>query len=427
MRKLCVSYNSEMEFLFLGEVSCGLFGITEDYQEAYLSLDQHLVKNRESTYFLRAMGNSMGAPYFQIRELCEKQKVAVFSSNFSLYTNISARITTTLRRLAPKIEVYSVDEAFLDLSGISDLENFARMIKKTIQEHIGLPVCVGIGPTKGLCKAACFLAKHDPTQGGVVSLQEQAMQDQVLGMMPVEKIWGIAKGRGMKLWSIGIKSAKDFRDYQNDQHIQTILTKVGRQIQDELRGIICFPLQERTEKKKEIMSSRTFGRGVFDKRVLMESIATHAFEVAQELRGQESVCSAVAIFLRSNPFSESSEQCARSVWWRFQTPTNNTFKIIKAALRCLEMIYIYGIEYQKSGVSVFHLQDGDEHTLGLFEDCDSPRERTLMNTMDRINLREGDRMLVSMSCGVDNREWRMKRNFKSPRYTTSWDELPKCL
>ncbi|HAZ14800.1 MAG: hypothetical protein A2X86_22245 [Bdellovibrionales bacterium GWA2_49_15] len=375
----------------------------------------------------KALGIEMGAPYFQIRELCERHKVAVFSSNFSLYTNISARITTTLRRLVPNIEVYSVDEAFLDLTGIPNVESFGRMIKAIIQQHIGMPVSVGIGPTKGLCKAACFLAKQDLSQGGVVSLEEREKQDQVLATMPVEKIWGIAKGRGLKLWMSGIKTAKEFRDYKNDQHIQAILTKVGRQIQDELRGIVSFPLQAGAEKKKEIMSSRTFGHGVFDKHVLMQSIATHASEVAQELRQQESVCTGVSIFIRSNPFSESTEQYARSASWKFQTPTNNTFKIIKAALRALEMIYVYGVEYQKSGVSVFNLQDEDEHALGLFEHCDSLRERVLMDTMDRINLREGDRILVSMSCGVDNREWRMRRNFKSPRYTTSWEELPKCL
>ncbi len=368
----------------------------------------------------KELGIEMGAPYFQIRELCQKNNVAVFSSNFSLYTNISARITTTLRRMVPQIEVYSVDEAFLDLTGLNNLEQFGRLIRKTIQEHIGMPVSVGIGPTKVLCKAACFLAKKDLSRGGVVSLETPEMQDQVLAAMPVEKIWGIAKGRGTKLWLAGIKTAKDFRDYKNDQHIQAILTKVGRQIQDELRGIVSFPLCERSEKKKEIMSSRTFGRAVFDKRALMESLATHASEVAQELRAQKSVCVGVSIYLRS-------EYDGHSAQWHFQTPTNNTFKIIKGALRCLEMIYIYGIEYQKSGVSVFSLQDENEHTLGLFETCDSARERTLMQTMDRINLREGNRILVSMSCGVDNREWRMKRQFKSPRYTTSWEELPKCL
>ncbi|MEK6624189.1 MAG: Y-family DNA polymerase [Bdellovibrionota bacterium] len=368
----------------------------------------------------KALGIEMGAPYFQIRELCERHKVSVFSSNFSLYTNISARITTTLRRLVPKIEVYSVDEAFLDLTGMNDLENFCRGIQKTIQGHIGIPVSVGIGPTKGLCKAACFLAKRDLAHGGVVSLEERGKQDQVLALMPLEKIWGIAKGRALKLWLAGIKNAKDFRDYNNDQHIQAILTKVGRQIQDELRGIVSFPLQEGGEKKKEIMSSRTFGHGVFDKRTLMESIATHASEVAQELRKQKSVCMSVSIFVRSEWDAASTSCC-------FQTPTNNTFKIIKAALRCLDSIYVYGVEYQKSGVSVFSLQDEDEHTLGLFEGCDSHHQRVLMETMDRINLREGERILVSMSCGVDNREWRMRRNFKSPRYTTSWEELPKCL
>lgn len=373
----------------------------------------------------KALGIEMGAPYFKIKELCEKKGVVVFSSNFSLYTNISSRVMKVLKTFTPSIEIYSIDEGFLDLSGIPDPKKYCQIIKETVEEYVGVPVSIGIGTTKGLCKAACFLAKKDESQKGVVSLLDPAFQDFVLNQMPVEKIWGVGKSRGSRLRLAGIKSAKEFRDYQNNRYIQEILTKVGRIIQDELRGIVCYPIREKKVKKKEIMSSRTFGNPVYNKHIIAESLATHASEVAEELRSQDSVCKAINIYIRSNPFKEDSPQYAKSALWKFETPTADTFKIINGALKCLDKIYIPGIEYRKSGVSVVELQDEDQYELNLFCAPDNDKERALMKILDKINKREGPRTIKSMACGVDTREWRMNRNHKSPRYTTSWDELPE--
>jgi len=375
----------------------------------------------------KALGIEMAAPFFKIRELCEKKQVAVFSSNFSLYTNISTRVMNTLKKLVPRLEIYSVDEAFLDLAHIPNPTEYARQIKAIVERHVGVPVSLGLATTKGLCKAACFLAKRDRTYQGVASLMSQEAQDQALAIMPIEKIWGIGKGRGLKLRLSGIKSAKDFRDYKNDRHIQSILTKVGRQIQDELRGIVSFPLQEIYQKKKEIMSSRTFGQAVYDKKSVAESIATHAFEVSQELRQQESVCQEVYIYIHANNLYQENQSYYQSSFWRFETPTSNSFKIIDAALRCLNKIYQSGVEYRKSGVALTGLQDASEHSLGLFEASDTPRQQNLMQVMDSINFFQGPRTLLPMACGVDNKEWRMNRKFKSPRYTSDWSELPKCM
>lgn len=375
----------------------------------------------------KALGIEMGAPYFKIRELCEKKGVAVFSSNFSLYTNISSRVMKILKTFAPRVEVYSVDEGFLDLTGVADPEKYCREIKTTVEQFVGIPVSIGIGPTKGLCKAACFLAKKDQSQKGIVSLLDSSVQDFALNLMPIEKLWGVAQGRGMKLRLAGIKTAKEFRDYKNDRYIQEILTKVGRMIQDELRGIVCFPISEIQVKKKEIMSSRTFGNPVSTKQVIAESIATHASEVAEELRSQNSVCKAISIFIRSNPYNESSPQYGKSALWKFETATADTFKIINGALECLDIIYKSGIEYRKSGVRVIDLQNDDEYELNLFSAPDNEKERTLMKMLDKINKREGPRTILSMACGVNNKDWRMNRNFKSPRYVSSWDELPEVF
>jgi len=373
----------------------------------------------------KSLGIGMGVPYFQIKEFCHKNKVHAFSSNFSLYTDLSRRVMNTLKSLCPTVEVYSVDEAFVDLSGIANPHQYAQMLRELLWRNVRIPVSIGIAPTKGLCKAACAVAKRDLHQQGVVSLMNHHDQTQALKIIPVEKLWGIASGRAEKLYALKIKSALDFRDYKNDKLIAKVLTKVGRQIQDELRGIICFPLGIPPEKKKEIMSSRTFGNVVYEKKHLMESIASHASEVAEELRMQQSVASELLIFVRSNPFKEGIMQYGASKIHTFLSPTSNTFRLIKAGLNLLDEIYRPNIEYRKAGVLVMGLQDKSEHDLSLFEVGDSERDDALMSTMDKVNKREGAGALQSLACGLDDIAWKMNRNFKSPRYTTNWDEIAR--
>ena len=375
----------------------------------------------------KALGIAMGAPYFQIKDLCKKHGVEIFSSNFSLYTDLSRRVMTILKEHSPKVEVYSVDEAFLDFSGIPNPVEHARFVKEEIWRRTKIPVSIGLGPTKVLCKIACRVAKKNESTGGVFSVEDHSLRDRVLEKIQVGDIWGVAKGRALSLKLLGIKTAKQFRDYPNDKKIQKVLTKVGRQIQEELRGNSCFPLTLEPEKKKEIMSSRTFGRPVFDKRSLQESIASHASEVAEELRLQKSVCKEVQVYMRTNPFKEEIVQYGAANILRFETPSNNTFAIIKLALRALDEIWRPGLEYKKSGVRVMGLQDEHEFQMGLFEaSSQSPRQKELMSVMDRINTREGKRTVFSLACGIDHHTWKMRRDHCSPRYTTSWNQIPTC-
>jgi DNA polymerase V len=371
----------------------------------------------------KALGIEMAAPYFKIQELCEQNAVYAFSSNFSLYTNISSRIMKTLSNFAPTIECYSVDEAFLDITGIPNPYLHAKIIRETIQQKIGIPVSVGVAHTKALCKVACHFAKKNPLLAGVNVILLPEKQDFFLSSLPVQKVWGIGKKRALKLRIMGIKTAKDFRDYKNTKLIQKILTKVGKQIQDELRGDICFPLSMEVQKKKEIMSSRTFESSVFSKQVLKESIATHASEVAQELRKQKSVCMEISIFIQSNSHMEAAIQYHNSTKYCFFAATSNTLKIINACLECVEHIFMPGIEYKKSGVRIFNFQDTNEVALSLFETADSQREDNLMAVMDKVNFLEGKESLKSLACGVDNITRKMKQRLKSKRFTTRWEEL----
>ncbi|MGB0454448.1 MAG: Y-family DNA polymerase, partial [Bacteriovoracaceae bacterium] len=235
-------------------------------------------RNREA----KSLGIQMGVPYFKVKSFCQKHKVAIFSSNFSLYTEVSKRIINILKTFSSNVEVYSIDEAFIDLTGVSNPHQFSLEIKKTVEQFTKVPVSIGVAPTKGLTKAACFIAKKDLSFNGVVSLLTQEDQKEALKQMPINKLWGVSKGREARLIFMGIKTALDFRDFENQALIKKTLTKVGLQIQDELRGVSCFPIGETQQKKKEVMSSRSFGKPVYDLKTLREIAANHAHEVAEE-------------------------------------------------------------------------------------------------------------------------------------------------
>ena len=379
----------------------------------------------------KALGITMGAPYFQIKDLCRSHDVHIFSSNFSLYTDLSRRVMSILSEYSPFVEVYSVDEAFIDLKGVKDPIEYIRKIREAIWKRAKIPVSIGLAPTKVLAKVACHMAKKQSQHEGVFGFTKADDFTPYLESMKIRDLWGIAKGRALTLKLQGIHNARSFRDFKNDLLIQRVLTKVGRQIQDELRGITCFPLTLESEKKKEIMSSRTFGYPVFEKRALQESLASHASEVAMQLRMQNSLCYEVMVYVRTNPYKEGIIQYGASKVLRFSTPQNNSFKLIKLALKALELIWKPGLEYKKSGVRVMRLQDEHEFQLGLFDAQEAPvpqqgKQKELMKTMDRINAREGKRTLFSLACGIGQHTWKMRREHCSPRYTTSWYELPSC-
>lgn len=211
----------------------------------------------------KRLGIKMGDPYFKIRDLCKEKGVAVFSSNFSLYTNVSDRVMRTLATLTPTLQIYSVDEAFLCLEGIreNELADYGRHIKETIEKEVGIPVSVGIAPTKTMAKIANFIGKRSDKAKGVVVLNEKRLQDIALERVGVSDIWGIGRANAKKLESLGIKNAKQFRDYKNETYIKKILTKVGLQTKQELAGISCFPIEIEIEKKKKLCALALLGRG----------------------------------------------------------------------------------------------------------------------------------------------------------------------
>jgi len=375
----------------------------------------------------------MGAPYFKVKELCEKNGVAVFSANFSLYTNMSDRVMLTLAEFTPVLEIYSVDEAFLDLSGFenfknsgpaSGLEAYGREIKRVVEKNTGIPVSIGIAPTKTLAKIANHIAKRSEKAGGVVDITSKKLQDRALAMVEVEDIWGVGRASAPKLRALGIKTAKDFRDYKNNQQIKKIFTKVGLQRKEELNGLARFELETATPKKKEIICSRTFGKSVFDLDSLRESVASYVSNACEKLRKQDSVCSVIEVYMRTSPFKNVPQYYA-SDFYEMSSATSDTRKVIKYAFAVLDKLYRDGYEYKKAGVRLSKILPKTEAQMGLFEKPDSLRDETLMANMDAINSRDGNNTLKVAACGVDNRAWKMNREYKSPRYVTGWQQLPR--
>lgn len=373
----------------------------------------------------KELGIKMGEPYYKIKALCEKHKVKVFSCNFALYTNISNRVMQTIIQNCPDVEVYSVDEAFADLTGIDDILSHGKMLRQKILTHVGIPTGVGIAPTKVLSKIANHIAKKSQIANGVVYLENERLQDIALKRTPVADIWGVGRASSRKLNDMGIYSAFDFKVYKNEKLIQNIFTKVGLQIKQELQGINCFNLSEDVQKKKEIMCSRTFGNYVLDKEILKEAISNYIENAAQKMRMQGSVCSQISIFARTNPYKMSSEQYFMYERSDLDHPTCDTRKILAQAFKLLDRGYREGYEYRKAGIKLSNFNESSSFQMNFLYESDTQRDIELMRSMDFINRLEGGGSIKFASSGVSDDAWRMNRHFKSPRYTTSWNELPR--
>jgi DNA polymerase V len=372
----------------------------------------------------KALGIKMGAPYFKIKSLCEQHGVQVFSCNFALYTNISNRVMQTIIQNCPDVEVYSVDEAFADLTGIDDIFSHGKMLREKILQNVGIPTGVGIAPTKVLSKIANHIAKKSEKANGVVYLDSERLQDIALKRTPVGDIWGVGRANSKKLNDMGMQSAYDFKVFKNEKLIQKIFTKVGLQIKHELQGINCFHLGQDVEKKKEIMCSRTFGDYVFDKNILKEAISNYIENAAMKMRSQDSLCSQITIFARTNPFKEMSAQYYMHERTNLPNPTSDTRKLLNEAFRLLDRGFREGYEYRKAGIKLSNFNDSSSFQMNFLYESDTEKDQTLMHSLDLINKIEGEGSLKFASSGTNDAAWRMNRNFKSPRYTTSWDDLP---
>ncbi len=375
---------------------------------------------------LKQLGVKMAQPFFEVRDLCKKHNVAVFSSNFSFYTNISDRVMITLAQFSPCLEVYSIDEAFLDLTGFEhlDLVEYGKEIKRSVEMRTGIPVCVGIGTSKTLAKLANHMAKGSKKAQGVVSLLDDRHREYALKKCSVGEIWGVGKASSKKLNDLGIQSAYELSKYNNEIQIQKVLTKRGLIIMKELQGESLLELVSKAKNKKEIMCSRTFVKSTQTIAKLRTALANYTTSACEKLRAQESLCSSIQVFI-STPPHRNVPQAFHYQDVKIPNSTSNSLHVINYALSALEKLYQSGYEYQKAGVCLGGIINDGEGQLGLFDSRDTEKSDTLMSVVDHINQKYGETLIKSAACGSDREYYAMRREHKSPNYLLGWSELPK--
>lgn len=379
---------------------------------------------------VKALGVPMGAPWFQMRDLARQHGIVGLSSNYTLYADMSNRIMTILRGYSPSVEVYSIDESFLSLNGLGGLwESPTAMgqdIRAKVLQWTSLPVCVGVGSSKTLAKLANHVAKKFPLFDSVADFttMSEARTAWLLQRIDVGEVWGVGRRIGAKLRAMGIATVQDLKDASPSAmraHFGVVLERTC----NELRGLSCLDLEEVTPPRKEIVSSRSFGSAVLTLAELGESISTYAARAGEKLRGQHSLCGAVHVFVQTNRFREQDQQYSNGITIPLVEPSADNRVLAGAALHGLAMIYREGFKYKKAGIMLMDLKPDTQHQAVLFDaGPDRARSVRAMTALDAINDRYGRDTVHLGSAGVARR-WAMLSENRTPRYTTSWSELPK--
>ncbi|MEQ9617744.1 MAG: Y-family DNA polymerase [Deltaproteobacteria bacterium] len=366
---------------------------------------------------------SMGAPIFKFMGIVKKHNIHLYSSNYTLYADMSHRVHEVLSQFSPHIENYSIDESFLSLDGFgkTNLTAYGREIRAEVLRWTGIPVSVGIGPTKTLAKIANKLAKKNKMCQGVLDITDHPRLDDFLASVEVEDVWGVGWQYTKLLSRHGIKTAHDLKNAY-DGFIRKNMTVQGLRTVWELRGQSCIDLEEAIPDKKEIVSSRSFGKDVEDYTEVSEAIATYATRAAEKLRAQKSICDHISVWIETNRFKPENPQYSNIMSCRLPEPTAYTPMLIKYALHLLSKIYRKGYAYKKAGVALMNLAPACEVQQNLFTKFDHSGHKRLTDAMDKINTQWGRETVRSGASGYE-RPWGMRRARISNRYTTRWDEL----
>ena len=373
----------------------------------------------------KKLGIRMGAPWFEIRKQDYPVKVHVFSSNYALYADMSNRVMTTLAAMAPRIEVYSIDEAFMDLKGIescSDYEEFGHKTRAAVRSATGLTVGIGIGPTKTLAKSAQWSSKEWPQFGGVLAVTTRARSEKMLIRQPVEEIWGVGSRIAKRLNSMGILTALDL-SRANLAMIRRQFSVVLERTVRELNGESCLTLEEVPPVKQQIVCSRSFGERVTDYVQMRQAICQHAERASVKLRGEHQYCAQVCAFIKTSPFTPGETYYGNMATESLAVPTRDTRDIIEAAMRALDKIWRNGHRYAKAGVMLGRFSPTGVSQLNLFDEA-APKANSdqLMKVIDGIN-QSGLGNIWFAGRGISP-VWQMKREMLSPAYTTRWSDLP---
>jgi len=377
------------------------------------------------------LGIEMAVPLFKVKDIIKSNQVAVFSSNYTLYGDMSARVMNTLSSLVPRIEVYSIDEAFLDLEGfkVDGLEETGTQIRKRVKQWTGIPVSVGIAPTKTLAKIANHIAKSRTKKGlgnGVCVLNDEAEIREVLEKLPVSEIWGIGRNLSSKLNSFAIWTAWQLCQ-KPDAWIRKQLTITGLRTVLELRAKPCIELSDIPEAKKMAICSLSFQKTSTDFKEVKEYVANFAVRCAEKLREQQSIASNISVSLRTNRFDRNAPQYSNSETLAFKIPTAYTPEIIRLALQALDKIYRPEYAYKKASVILtgFLPESNAQMQSNLFEESPTlvtAKQKKMLEVVDNLNVKLGRNQIKFASQGMDDK-WRTRQAHCSSRYTTQWNEL----
>ncbi|WNK60329.1 translesion error-prone DNA polymerase V subunit UmuC (plasmid) [Pantoea agglomerans] len=374
---------------------------------------------------VKALNIPMGAPYFKLRDEIRRHKIYVFSSNYALYADMSNRVMTTLEQMAPSVEVYSIDEAFLDLTGVRNcmvLENFGREVRETIKRNTHLTVGVGIAQTKTLAKLANHAAKKWKQTGGVVDLSNIDRQRKLMALVPVEDIWGVGRRISKKLNAMGITTAKDLAEQSTwiiRKHFNVVLERTVR----ELRGESCLALEEFAPTKQQIVCSRSFGSRITEYTDMRQAVCAFAERAAEKLRKERQYCRQIAVFIRTSPHADGEVFYGNQATGKLLTPSNDTRDIIRVAMDALDRIWVDGHRYMKAGVMLGDFFSQGVAQLSLFDEYrPQANSEALMRVVDGLN-QSGKASLFFAGQGIQ-KTWSMKRDMLSPAYTTRVSDLP---
>lgn len=379
----------------------------------------------------KKLGIKMGEPFFKIKDLVEKEGLKVYSSNYELYGDISNRVVQTLFTFSPDIEVYSIDEAFVNLKKVytDNYEDFGKKVRERVINWVGIPVSIGISPTKTLSKVANQFVKKDKSFGGVLSLANKTEKeiDELLKNLDVSDVWGIGRQYSKKLYDEKIFTAYDFK-YSNPKFIQKIMTINGLKTQNELKGVSCIPLEYETPDKKGICSSRSFGRVTSSFKELNEAISTYTTVASEKLRNQNSKCKRITVFIRTNHFRINDKQYSNARSYNFLEPTSYTPDLIKTSKFLLKQIFKENYNYQKVGVILTEIVNENEIQNSLFNldllQYKNPKKDFLISKIDELNNKLGNNTISFAASGI-KKEWKMKTEKRSDRFTTNVSELLK--
>ena len=374
----------------------------------------------------KALNIPMGAPFHIYRDFINAHKVKVYSSNYPLYGDMSNRVMTSLFEFNSNLEVYSIDEAFLkfDQTTRADIGYDILKIKESIFKWTGIPVSIGLGPTKTLAKIANTLAKKN-NHHGIFDLSSEVKQQEVLKSINIENIWGISKRWGSKLRMIGIGNALQLRD-SSPRRIRQYLGVVVERIVYELQGVTCLDINEILP-KKNIMCSRSFGNVISDKSSIKKFIAEYTIRACEKMRGQSTRTQSIYIFLQTNKFN-NGKQYNKGIVIGLNTPCSDTAQIIKLSTTAVDMIYRSGYLYQKAGIMLLDLIPENINQYDFFENTNYTSSDNRMQVIDSLNKKFGAGTIANGSIRLKNNEkWTSKKFYLSPRYTTQWDELPHVV